>query len=158
MDIQKLLQQFMDWFQETTITKPCKDGFHKIAVPLVDHLNDGLEIYIREQNEQIDITDDGYIIANLEMSGVVLDEGDKREYINSIVRKNGLELKNDEIWAHTTADKFPVVLLVVLQTMLAIDNLYDLRFYLRKNEEGQSCVKNRNCSRNEVDGKQNKRC
>ena len=127
MDIRKLVSQSVVWLEQTTLVTPCKDGFYKIAVPLVDHFNDGLEIYVREREGQVDITDDGYIVSNLEKCGVVVSEGsEQREYIKRIIRKNDLELRNDEIWAHTTVDKFPVVALTVFQAMLTVDALYDV--------------------------------
>ena len=134
MDIHKLLDQCGGWLTQTILASPCKDDFYKVVVPLFDHMNDGLEIYVREKEGQVDITDDGYIISNLAMSGVTVSEGsEQREFIKRIIRKNDLELRNDEIWAHTTMDQFPIVVLTVLQAMLTIDALYDVGV-VRKSE------------------------
>ena len=126
MNVQSLVDQYLAWLkQEITITD-CGE-FCGIAVPLLDRFNDYLQIFVKEENGRLAITDGGYIISNLITSGIGLRKGsEKRNRIDRIIREHNLMLKNDEIWAYTTFESFPVVKSSVLQAMLEIDDLYDV--------------------------------
>lgn len=126
MDPQSLVEKYLAWLkQEITITD-CGE-FCGISVPLLDRFNDYLQIFVKEENGGLLITDGGYIISNLITSGIGLRKGsEKRNRIDSIIREHNLTLKDDAIWVCTTFEKFPVVKHSVLQAMLEIDDLYDV--------------------------------
>ena len=135
MDASKLLDQYTEWFKSAAYITLAKCGFSSIAVPLLDRLNDYLQLFVKEEeNGNIVITDGGNTISNLEMCGVDVSKGSlNREIIDKILRSKRLTLEQeDEIWSRTTAERFPLAMNEFLQAVLAIDALHEAGSFASK--------------------------
>ena len=52
------------------INKEISQGIYRVTLPYLDRHNDQVEVYIKRNADDFTITDDGYTVADLEMSGV----------------------------------------------------------------------------------------
>lgn len=70
MNAKYLLGLYTDWFKEEAYITPANSGYTSVAVPLLDRFNDYLQVFVKENGGQIEITDGGAIISNLVMCGM----------------------------------------------------------------------------------------
>src|SRR3990172_5232136 len=81
-EIQRLLDQYIAWLKDKTILRQVKDWV-EITTPYLDRHNDYLQIYAKCQNGGYILTDDGYVLEDLEQSGCKL-ESAKRQALLKI--------------------------------------------------------------------------
>jgi len=126
IDAIKLKKYYMEWLnKEITINKI--GNFLEITSPFLDRYNDYLQVYINiTNNNDIYLTDDGYIINNLKMSGIDVDSPKRKELINTFLRKYGVNLSNEEIYTECSYNDFPEKLMFLMQAMLKIDDVFML--------------------------------
>lgn len=126
IDAIKLKEYYMDWLnKEITINKI--GNFLEITSPFLDRFNDYLQVYINIANtNDIYLTDDGYIINNLKMSGIDVDSQKRKELITTFLKKYGVSLSNEKIYTECSYDNFPEKLMFLMQAMLSIDDIFML--------------------------------
>ena len=67
-EIKSLMDQYIEWLRGKTSLRQVDDWI-QITTPYLDRHNDYLQIYARRNNGCYVLTDDGYILSDLERSG-----------------------------------------------------------------------------------------
>lgn len=100
----------------------------RITTPLLDKNNDAIEVYVIHNGDQIKITDDGYIINDLDISGLTIERGSIRErYLQNILSNHGVELgENNELKVNADSNNYSVKMYLLVQCMSKISDLYVL--------------------------------
>ena len=126
--MKKLIDSYIEWLKEGISVRELKDGWHEIVTPFLNHKNDMIELYIKQDNDQILISDGGNTLSELKLSGLDLNKSPKRlEELNTILRSFGLQ-RNDtkEIFVRTNKLQFPEVKHRFIQAILSIDDMFML--------------------------------
>ncbi|MCL1994861.1 MAG: DUF1828 domain-containing protein [Defluviitaleaceae bacterium] len=124
-NINKLIDEYARQLkQEITVTK--FGEFYEVTIPYLDRFNDYLQIYVKQDTEgKITMTDDGYIIDNLNSSGVIFKEDSKlKNMLDKILHNFSLSLDNGAITTIVSANNFVQKKKSMLQAMLCIDGLF----------------------------------
>src|SRR5690606_16535330 len=103
--------------------------WHEVVTPFLNHRNDMIELYLRQEgNDSILISDGGTTISELKLSGVDIDRSNKRtNELNTILRSFGIsKSEENELIAKADAAKFPEVKHRIIQAILSIDDLFVL--------------------------------
>jgi hypothetical protein len=74
----------------------------------IDRHNDALQIYARRENGSFVLTDDSYIIHDLEASGCKLDTQKRKDLLTMTLNGFGVKLNNEAIEVHATRESFPL--------------------------------------------------
>lgn len=121
----QLVDSYLNWLRERITTKHI-DSVVEITTPFLDRHNDHLQIYVIPQRNNIKLTDDGYIISELLMSGCnVLSSRKRKESLITILNRFGVSIsKDDELFIETTVDQFPQKKHMLLQAMLSVNNIF----------------------------------
>ena len=119
-----LLARYWGWLQGETTWQPCGDGY-EITTPHLDRHNDYTQLYIRPEGDGFRLSDAGYILADLELSGFRWDPP-RREILAQILRGFGVERVDNRLETTAGWDNFPVELHSLLQAMLAVNDLFFL--------------------------------
>jgi len=72
------------------------------------------------------LTDDKYIIHDLEASGCALNTEKRQDLIKMTLNGFGVKLNNEALEVHATAENFPVRKHSLIQAMLAVNDLFYL--------------------------------
>ncbi|HAU29019.1 MAG TPA: hypothetical protein DCW68_02775 [Rhodospirillaceae bacterium] len=126
-EIRTLVEQYSAWIKDKTVIRKVTGNWVEITTPFLDHHNDCLQIYTRKQEDNsFLITDDGYIISDLEMCGCQLTSVKRKEILKTAlagfgVRQNGKNLEID-----ATPDNFSLKKHNLIQAMLAVDDMFYL--------------------------------
>ena len=130
-DIPGLLDQYWKWLKDKTTLRQIND-WYEITTPHLDRHNDYIQIYARKSDAGFLLTDDGYILDDLEMSGCPIDTPRRRELLATTLRGFGVDLvenhrlKNHRLEVKADSANFAVRKHNLLQAMLAVNDLFYL--------------------------------
>jgi len=127
MDIQEMIDDYTVWLRKE-ITTVNFGEYIELTTPYLDRFNDYLQIYAKQDpNGTITLTDDGYIIGSLISSGMTFrSNSNNYKMLNKIAAKFDVNLIGEEIVVTATAHTFPQKKHMMIQAMLAIDDLFDV--------------------------------
>lgn len=99
------VERFFNWLENIEEIK-LSNGWYEITTPISDRHNDGIIVYVKEENGQIIISDDGYFFENIYFFEVI-----DIDRMNEFFKKLNIEITpNKELQVLTTIKMFPVVL------------------------------------------------
>ncbi len=123
----ELKEQYKKWLQEEISIKQI-DKYFEITSPFIDRYNDYLQVYAKlEKENKIVLTDDSYIIHNLQMSGIDIAGSSKRkQLLENFLNKYHVSLEGDALVIRTGVEDFPQKLFFLMQAMLNVDDMFML--------------------------------
>jgi hypothetical protein len=126
-DLDNLLNNYIRWLRDKTIVKQIGNNWAEITTPHLDRHNDCLQIYAKKTDGGYTLTDDGYIISDLENYGCSLDKPRRKEILLSTLAGFGVELiNNSRLQINATDSNFSLKKHNILQAMLAVNDLFYL--------------------------------
>jgi len=124
-EIQTLLDQYLRWVKDNTKLRKV-DDWVEITTPYIDRHNDYLQIYVKRENNEFILTDDGYIIQDLESSGCKLESKKRQKLLTITLNGFGIKRVGSALEVHASLDNFPLKKHNLIQGMLAINDLFYL--------------------------------
>lgn len=123
MTCEQLVASYIDWLKLKITTKDV-NGVCEITTPFLDRHNDRLQIYVEPNEGAFRLTDDGYIIGDLESSGCPLDGQSRKRALATILSGFGVQHKDGELFIEATAENFPRRKHSLLQAMMAVNDMF----------------------------------
>lgn len=122
----QLISSYTEWFKQNISVSEISDDIIEITSPFLDRHNDFLQIYAEIKGDNIRLTDDGYIISDLALSGCPVDNTPRRrEIFQSILNGYGVKRSHkDELYVDATWDNFPQKKHLLLQAMMAVNDMF----------------------------------
>ncbi len=124
-EIQKLLDQYLAWLRDKTTLRQVKDWI-EITTPYLDRHNDYLQIYVKRENSGFIITDDGYTVEDLRLSGCELESRKRKDLLMLTLNGYGVRQDGDALVVHASSDNFALRKHNLVQAMLAVNDLFYL--------------------------------
>lgn len=124
-DIQRLLNGYLQWLNESISLRQIEEWV-EITTPFLDRHNDFLQIYVRKDNGGYVLTDDGYILEDLKMSGCKIDTEKRQALLSTTLKGFGVQNDRGILTIKTTEKSFPQKKHNILQAMLAVNDLFYL--------------------------------
>jgi hypothetical protein len=124
-EIQDLMDQYVKWLRRKTSLREV-DGWVEITTPYLDRHNDYLQIYVRRQNGSYILTDEGYILDDLEQSGCKLDSPKRTALLNMTLNGFGIKLTQGALEVRASPEDFALRKHNLIQAMLAVNDLFYL--------------------------------
>ena len=121
---------YWEWLKNNTYIKKLKNGWTEIATPFLDRHNDSLTIYAYKDGNEIRLSDDGYILSDLEMWGCSIKSEQRKRILNQFLNGYGITLEDGALTAIANIQSFPHKNNILLQPMLSVNYM----FMLSKNE------------------------
>jgi hypothetical protein len=121
-----LADSYLEWLKANITVKEI-NGFAEITTPFLDRYNDHLQIYVKSlENDKLLLTDDGYILNELSISGLDLKYSPKKQRIlNTILNGYGVQKSPDgELFIEATRGNFPQKKHALLQAMMTTDDMF----------------------------------
>lgn len=124
MEIKSLIDDYHKWLRDKTTLKPVHGDWNEITTPFLDRHNDYIQIFAKLLGDSIVLTDDGYTLNDLEMSGVSIDGHKRIELLRMTL--NGFGIKRDGQALTVSANKgnFPLRKHNLIQGILAVNDLF----------------------------------
>jgi len=119
------MDQYWDWLKDKTVLRQV-EGYIEISSPFLDRHNDYIQIYIKRENGEYVLTDDGYTIEDLRTSGCPIDSPKRQELLRTTVNGFGVQLDGKALITRATEITFPLRKHNLMQAMLAVNDLFYL--------------------------------
>lgn len=122
-EVQALLDQYWAWLRDRTTLRQINDWV-EITTPYLDRHNDYLQIYAKRRDGGFVLTDDGYILQDLEQSGCKIDSARRQSLLKMTLNGFGVQMNNKALEVHASPDNFALRKHNLVQTMLAVNDLF----------------------------------
>lgn len=126
-DINHLIDGYYKWLKDKTAWQELKDWV-KITTPYLDRHNDYISIYLKQEEDQYILTDDGYTIEDLIQSGCSIDSPKRQKFLEVTLNGFGVKKNGGEILVKTNAQNFALNKHNLIQAVLAVNDM----FYMAK--------------------------
>ena len=121
----RLVEDYIRWLRLKTTVAPAGEGVCEITTPFLDRHNDHLQIYVRALgDDRYALTDDGYVVRDLRMSGCDLDTPARKAALQVMLNGFGVRLDGDALQVETTRQRFACGKHSLLQAMIAVNDLF----------------------------------
>ncbi|MBI5695721.1 MAG: DUF1828 domain-containing protein [Nitrospirae bacterium] len=141
-----LITSYTEWLRKK-ITIQDIGGACEITTPFLDRHNDHIQIYVKKDKDVLVLSDDGYTISDLRMSGFDFNSEKRKRILYTILNGFGVKLSQEELIVEAHIKNFPQKKHNLLQAILAINDLFvlagsnvaslfkeDVEQYLRQND------------------------
>ena len=122
-EVSSLMDQYWKWLRDKTKLREVNDHI-EITTPYLDRHNDRLQIYASKSNGHFALTDDGYIIQDLQSSGCELKTKKRRALLEMTLNGFGVHLKEEALVVDATPETFAHKKHCLVQAMLAVNDLF----------------------------------
>jgi hypothetical protein len=119
----KLIDNYYKWLKEKTVSSQIEDWV-EITTPYIDRHNDYMQIYIKKSGDSFILTDDGYTIDDLLISGVKLDSQKRNELLKITLNGFGIMRNDNELYVKANIDDFSLKKHNLVQAMLAVNDMF----------------------------------
>ena len=105
--IEDRIADYYKWLHERTKVRTDETtGWSVVSTPFLGAYNDPLEIYMRREGDDIELSDDGVVFDNLSQLGVNVNRSLKRkEWVEYILRNYGVTIEDNELRTVATVEK-----------------------------------------------------
>jgi hypothetical protein len=124
-EIAKLLEECWKWEKNNTYLKQIDDWI-AISTPYLDRHNDMLQIYAKREGDSFILTDDGYILQDLELSGCKLDSPKRKQILETTLNGFGIKIEERALVIRASKKDFPYKRHSLIQAMLSINDMFYL--------------------------------
>lgn len=126
-------ESYLKWLKNS-VTEIQLNNSIQITVPFLDRYNDWFQIYVESSdNNNIRITDDGYVIGDLINCNTDLEMTDEKEFLLKVAHDYGIEISDtDELYIIATSETFPQCLTSLIQCMTVVNEIGILKSKKRK--------------------------
>lgn len=124
-EIASLMTRYRDWLKDKTALRQVKD-YVEITTPFLDRHNDYIQIYAKKENGNYLLTDDGYTIQDLQLSGCALDTPKRQNLLKVTLAGFGIQSQDEVLAVKATADNFALRKHNLIQAILAVNDLFFL--------------------------------
>ena len=124
-DIQLLLGCYSVWLKDRTSLREVGESV-EITTPYLDRHNDYLQIYAKRANGGFVLTDDGYVLDDLEQSGCKIDSPKRQAMFRTTLNGFGVQANGMALEVKANQDNFSLRKHNLLQAMLAVNDLFYL--------------------------------
>lgn len=118
-----LINRYYDWLKAKTNWREINEWV-EITTPYLDRHNDCIQIYLKRQDGEWVLTDDGYTLADLAQSGCEIDTPRRKALLATTLNGFGVQQTFDALEVKATEENFPLRKHSLLQAILAVNDLF----------------------------------
>ena len=127
LDENSFIDTYLAWLKQNTTALQLENGAIEISSPFLDRHNDYIQIYVVKDGDGLILTDDGYTIQDLELSGLTFNTAKRKEELQTILSSFGVSLGNNgSIYCKCNQSNFPFKKHSLIQAILAVNDLFVL--------------------------------
>ena len=124
-EVKVLLDHYSAWLKDRTSLREVGDSI-EITTPYLDRHNDYLQIYAKRANGGFVLTDDGYVLDDLALSGCNIDSPKRQTMFRTTLNGFGVKPNGKALEVKATLENFSLRKHNLVQAMLAVNDLFYL--------------------------------
>ena len=122
-EIRLLVDKYLSWLRDRTAIREIGD-YVEITTPYLDRHNDYLQIYVKRADGTFLLTDDSYVLTDLEQSGCRIESPKRQELLKLTLNGFGVEQKGKALQVTASAEDFALKKHNLVQAMLAVNDMF----------------------------------
>ncbi len=122
-DCQKLIDAYVDWLRRGLSMEQIGDTC-ELTTPFLDRHNDHLQVYAVRKNGTIELSDDGYTLADLKTSGLEIETPRRKALLQGILGGLGVQSDGTSIRVEASPGNVGRRMHTLVQAMLAINDMF----------------------------------
>ncbi|MBQ9535412.1 MAG: DUF1829 domain-containing protein [Clostridia bacterium] len=127
LDASSFIDTYVSWLKQNMTALQLDSGAVEISSPFLDRHNDYIQIYVVKDNNGFILTDDGYTISDLELSGLSFNTPKRKEELQTILRSFGISLDDKgNMFCKCNQSNYPFKKHSLIQAVLAVNDLFVL--------------------------------
>jgi hypothetical protein len=128
VDCQQVINEYVKWVKDNTVVKTIEEGkICSISTPFLDRHNDHLDIYLIKNQGNLKLTDNGYTIADLKMSGFEINTPKRENILRTALNGFGVKMNgNDELYVEANSNNIGQKKHYLLQAILSVNDMFNL--------------------------------
>ena len=115
--------KYLDWIKNNS-TQTMIGEYSEISTPFVDAHNDQIRFYIMKSKGGYILTDDGYVINDLEMCGCDVKSPKRKQMMMQIAEAIGVTIKSNCIIVEASEHDIARKQHIMIQAMLKITDMF----------------------------------
>jgi hypothetical protein len=126
LDGEKIIEQYLTWLKDNMKFKNIKSNIVSIDSPFLDRHNDYIRIYIKKNKDNLFyLTDDGFSLYDLKISGVSFTEKQKK-ILEVFINGQGIKYneKTGELYCESTWEDLPQKKNDLMQAILNVGDMF----------------------------------
>ncbi len=123
VECRSLVDTYLTWLRER-FTVEDVEGACEITTPFLDRHNDRLQIYVVRKDHGLRLTDDGYIISDLEACGCAIDTPNRQGILRAVLNGFGVREEHGELCVDASLSNFAQKKHALVQAMLAVNDMF----------------------------------
>ena len=120
-----LVEEYISWLRNGLTVEPV-NGACELTTPFLDRHNDHLQIYAKRLGDQILLSDDGYILADLEGSGLQLTTPKRMEVLRTILNGLGVQERDGHLVVEASEKTLGQRTHSLIQAMISVNDVFVL--------------------------------
>ena len=121
-DCELLVRDYADWIRGGVKVESVGESC-VLTSPFLDRHRDYLQVYVEKGERGFVLSDDGYVLRDLRISGLEINTDLRREALGQILRSYGIVHHGDELRVEATEQDLPQRKHDLIQAMLAVGAL-----------------------------------
>jgi hypothetical protein len=123
--VEQLSDSYVNWLKQKITFKEL-DNAVEITTPFMDRHNDYLQIYVQQKGTKLTLSDAGYILTDLKLSGCDVFSSPKRKrLLQTILNGYGVKVSTkEELFVDTTIEGFPQKKHMLVQSMMTVNDMF----------------------------------
>jgi hypothetical protein len=128
MNCELIINDYLKWIKNNTVVNSIADGkICSISTPFLDRHNDNIEIYYVKNNGSLKLTDNGYTIADLKMSGFEINTPKRESILKTVLNGFGIKMSDkSELYVDATSQNVGQKKHYLLQAILSVNDMFNL--------------------------------
>jgi len=128
MNCEQVISDYLKWIKNNTVANTIEDGkICSISTPFLDRHNDNIEIYYVKNNGALKLTDNGYTIADLKMSGFEINTPKRESILKTVLNGFGIKMNDkSELFVDATSQNVGQKKHYLLQAILSVNDMFNL--------------------------------
>jgi len=119
-----MISEYTEWLKKEISFERIGE-YYEITTPYLDNAHDYIQMYVKQQGQEVFFTDDGAIINGLKMCGFQFTPN-RRKYLEQILFQYGIKLQGNELTAKAPIGAFPQKKHMFVQAMLRVDDMFTI--------------------------------
>ena len=122
-DLKNLVDDYIKWLK-TGLTIEQLDGACELTTPFLDRHNDHLQLYALRRGDKIILSDDGYVLSDLEASGMEFNTPKRKQVLNTILNGVGVRLEGETLETEASTRNIGQRVHALLQAMISVNDMF----------------------------------
>ncbi|TAN23574.1 MAG: DUF1828 domain-containing protein [Acidobacteria bacterium] len=122
-DCQKLIDAYVDWLRRGLSVEEIGEAC-ELTTPFLDRHNDHLQVYAVRRNGTIELSDDGYTLADLKTGGLEIETSHRKALLQGILGGLGVQSDGTSIKVEASPGNLGRRMHTLVQAMLAINDMF----------------------------------